>query len=58
VIPKPTAVGDKVDAIDKKIWGKEIGEYIKRKVKHEDNCHTLFFLILGECTDYLNTKLE
>jgi hypothetical protein len=46
------------DDIDKKIWEKEIDEYLKRKSNHESNCRTLFSLIHGQCTDYLKAKLE
>jgi hypothetical protein len=58
VVPKPISLGDTADAIDKRIWEKEIDEYVKRKAKHGDNCRNLFSLILGQCTDYLKAKLE
>jgi hypothetical protein len=58
VIPKPQKLPDKADAIDKRIWEKEIDEYVKRKGKLEENCRKLFSLVLGQCTDYLKAKLE
>jgi hypothetical protein len=58
VVPKPISLDATADAIDKRIWEKEIDEYVKRKAKHGDNCRTLFSLILGQCTDYLKAKLE
>jgi hypothetical protein len=58
VVSKPISMGTNADAIDRWIWEKEIGEYVKRKAKHGDNCHKLFSLILGQCTDYLKAKLE
>jgi hypothetical protein len=58
VVPKPISLDATADAIDKRIWEKEIYEYVKRRAKHGDNCRKLFFLILGQCTDYLKAKLE
>jgi hypothetical protein len=43
--------------LDRRIWEKETDEHVKRKAKHGDNCHTLFSLILGQCTYYLKAKL-
>jgi hypothetical protein len=58
VIPKPTPLAAAADDIDKRIWEKEIDEYVKRKSKLESNCRTLFSLIHGQCTEYLKAKLE
>jgi hypothetical protein len=58
VIPKPTPLAAAADDINKRIWEKEIDEYIKRKSKLESNCRTLFSLIHGQCTEYLKAKLE
>jgi hypothetical protein len=58
VVPNPISLGTNADAIDKRIWEKEVDEYAKRKAKHEDNCRELFSLILGQRTDYLKAKLE
>jgi hypothetical protein len=58
VAPKPTILDATPDAIDKRIWEKEIDEYVKRKAKHGDNFRKLFSLILGQCTDYLKANLE
>jgi hypothetical protein len=58
VIPKPTPLAAAADDIDKRIWEKEIDEYVKRKSKHESNRRTLFTLIHGQCTDYPKAKLE
>jgi hypothetical protein len=57
-ILKPTPLEAAADDSDKMIWEKEIDEYVKRKSKHESNCLTLFSLIHGQCTVYLNAKLE
>jgi hypothetical protein len=46
------------DGINKRIWEKEIDEYVKRKSNLESNCRTLFSLIHGHCTEYLKAKLE
>jgi hypothetical protein len=37
VVPKPIILDATADAIDKRIWEKEIDEYVKRKAKHGDN---------------------
>jgi hypothetical protein len=58
VIPKPTPLTAAEDDIDKRIWEKEIDEYVKRKSKLQSTCRTLFSLIHGQCTEYLKAKLE
>jgi hypothetical protein len=58
MVPKPISLDTNADAIDKRIWEKEIDEYIKRKAKHGYNYCKLFSLILGQCTYYLKSKLE
>jgi hypothetical protein len=58
VIPKPTPLAASADDIDKRIWEKEIDEYVKRKSKLQSSCRTLFSLIHGKCTEYLKAKLE
>jgi hypothetical protein len=56
--PPPLAAAAAADDIDKRIWEKEIDEYVKRKSKLQSNCRTLFSLIHGHCTEYLKAKLE
>jgi hypothetical protein len=58
VVPKPTKLDTTADEFDKRIWEKEVDEYVKRKSKHESNCRTLFSLIHGQCTEYLKANLE
>jgi hypothetical protein len=58
VVPKLTKLDTTADEFDKRIWEKEVDEYVKRKSKHESNCRTLFSLIHGQCTEYLKAKLE
>jgi hypothetical protein len=58
VVPKPTKLDTTANEFDKRIWEKEVDEYVKRKSKHESNCRTLFSLIHGQCTEYLKAKLE
>jgi hypothetical protein len=58
VLPKPTKPADDADAIDVRIFEKQVDEYVKRKAKHTDNSRKLFSLILGQCTEYLRAKLK
>jgi hypothetical protein len=58
MVPKPTKPADNADAIDVRIFEKEVDEYVKRKAKHTENSKKLFLLILGQCTEYLRAKLK
>jgi hypothetical protein len=58
VVPKPMKPADDTDAIDVRIFEKEVDEYVKRKAKHTENSRKLFLLILGQCTEYLRVKLK
>jgi hypothetical protein len=46
------------DAIDTRIFEKEVDDYVKRKAKHTENSRKLFSLILDQCTEYLRAKLK
>jgi hypothetical protein len=58
VLPKPEQLRKEADDIDKRVWEKEIDEYVKLKGKHTENCRKLFSLVLVQCTEYLKSKLE
>jgi hypothetical protein len=55
---KPADVGTTATATDKRIWGKEIDEYVRRKAKLTANYEKLYSLILGQCTEHMVSKLE
>jgi hypothetical protein len=55
---KPADVGTTATATDKRIWEKEIDEYVQRKAKLTSNCKKLYALILGQCTEHIISKLE
>jgi hypothetical protein len=46
VVPKPKKPANNADAIDTRIFEKEVDEYVKRKAKHTENSRKLFSLIL------------
>jgi hypothetical protein len=58
VVPKPKKPADDADAIDTRIFEKEVDEYVKRKAKHTENSRKLFSLILGQCTEYPRAKMK
>jgi hypothetical protein len=58
VVPRPKKPADDADAIDTRIFKKEVDEYVKCKAKHTENSRKLFSLILGQCTEYLRSKLK
>jgi hypothetical protein len=58
VVPRPMKPADSADAIDARIFEKEVDEYVKRKSKHTQNSRKLFLLILGLCTEYLRAKFK
>jgi hypothetical protein len=37
---------------------KRIAEYVKRDLKSNENCKKLYSLISGQCTDFMQAKLE
>jgi hypothetical protein len=55
---KPAGIGASTDPTDKRIWEKEIDEYVRRKAKLTSNCEKLYSLVLGKCTDHMVAKLE
>jgi hypothetical protein len=55
---KPNDVGTTATATNKRIWEKEIDEYVRRKAKLTVNCEKLYSLILGQCTEHKVVKLE
>jgi hypothetical protein len=55
---KHADVDEKTTATDKRIWEKDIDEYVRRKVNLTVNRKKIYSLILGQCTDYLKAKLE
>jgi hypothetical protein len=58
VVPKPKKPSNNTDAIDTRIFEKEVDKYVKRKARHTENSRKLFSLILGQCTEYLRAKLK
>jgi hypothetical protein len=58
VVPRPTKPANGADAIDTRIFEKEVDEYVKRKAKHTENSRKLFSLIISQCTEYLRAKLK
>jgi hypothetical protein len=55
---KPNDVGATATATDKRIWEKEIDEYVRRKAKLTAKCAKLYSLILGQCIEHMVAKLE
>jgi hypothetical protein len=55
---KPADVEATATATDKRLWEKEIDEYVRRKAKLTANCEKLYSLILGQCTEHMVSKLE
>jgi hypothetical protein len=55
---KPTDIGTLTDPTDKRVWEKEIDEYVRRKAKLTVNCEKLYLLILGQCAEHMLAKLE
>jgi hypothetical protein len=45
-------------ATEKRIWEKEVDEYVKRRVHLDENMKTVYSLAWGQCTDILRAKLE
>jgi hypothetical protein len=58
VVSRPKKPADDADAIDTRIFEKEVYEYVNRKAKHTENSRKLVLLILGQCTEYLRAKLK
>jgi hypothetical protein len=58
VVPKPTKPAGDADAIDVRIFEKEVDKYVKRKAKHRENSRKLFSIILGQCNEYLRAELK
>jgi hypothetical protein len=54
---KPAGIGTSTDPTDKRIWDKDIDEYVRRKAKLTSNCEKLYSLVLGQCTDHMVAKL-
>jgi hypothetical protein len=55
---KPANIDEKATATDKRMWKKEIDEYVRWNAKLSINCEKLYSRILGQCTYYLLTKIE
>jgi hypothetical protein len=41
-----------------KLWEIELTNFVKRRLKLEDNLHRLYALIWGQCTEHMKDKLE
>jgi hypothetical protein len=58
-VPKPGDIDIRtVSATEKRIWEKHVDEYVKRDVRFERNSEKLYSLIIGQCTEYMKSKLE
>ena len=55
---KPKDPPDGASVTEKRIWEKEVDEYVKQKTKLTENMKKAFSLIHGQCTEYLRAKLE
>eukprot|EP00978_Attheya_sp_CCMP212_P006553 scaffold15183_cov61-Attheya_sp.AAC.2 len=56
VPPSDPATG--ASATVKRIWEKEVDEYVKQKSYLNQNMKTLYALVWGQCTDVMKQKLE
>ena len=43
---------------DKRIWEKEVDEFVKRSTYLKENIKTLYSLVWGQCTDIMRQKVE
>ena len=58
-IPQPvTPVADPMSLLESRIFNKEIDIYTKRISTMYDNVQKSYSLVLGQCTDLLNSKLK
>jgi hypothetical protein len=55
---KPAGIGASTDPTDKRIWEKDIEDYVRRTAKLTINCEKLYSLVLGQRTDHMVAKLE
>jgi hypothetical protein len=59
IAPKPGDIDlATINATDKHIWEKRVDEYVKRNMRLSENCKKLYSLILGQCAEYMKSKLE
>jgi hypothetical protein len=59
VAPKPENIDiATINTTDKRIWEKRVDEYVKRDVRLTENCEKLYSLIIGQCTEYMTSKLD
>jgi Reverse transcriptase (RNA-dependent DNA polymerase)/Zinc knuckle len=57
-ITAPTDPSSTATKTELKIWEKEIDEYVKRRQRLQKNVQSLFSLLLAQCTDAMQAKLE
>ena len=53
-----TPVADPIPLIESRIFDKEINIYMKRRSALDENVQKSYSLVLGQCTDLLNSKLK
>jgi hypothetical protein len=58
VLEKPDPPEDADDEGDKRIWEKEIDEYVREKKCLKENLKTLYSLVWGQCSDVIRTRIE
>jgi len=58
VLEQPEDLADGATATEKRIWEKEIDEYVKEKAKLKQNVKALYSLVWGQCSDAMRAKLE
>jgi hypothetical protein len=58
-VPTPNDVDvDKITATEKIIWEKREDDNVKWDITFSENYEKLYSLIFGQCTEYMQAKLE
>jgi hypothetical protein len=58
VLVLPADPADNKNKTLKRIWEKEVDEYVERKTYLADNVQTMYSLVWGQCTDVMRQKVE
>jgi hypothetical protein len=58
VMDIPKDLAETATNAQKRIWEKKIDEFVKRELYFEENIHTLYSLIWGQCFDVMQARVE